>query len=79
MGSAATTALVPAKQDAPAGVETGIRFRTHDAGADSTKLRSSGMDAGDVPRWPGAPPIFVLRDQDGNRLEFIEQTASGTA
>lgn len=70
---------MPAKEDAPAGVETGIRFRTRDADADNTELRSSGVDVGDVPRRPGAPPMFVLRDQDGNRLEIIEQAVNGTA
>jgi lactoylglutathione lyase len=67
------------KEDAPAGVETGIRFRTRDADADNTELRSSGVDVGDVLRWPGAPQMFVLRDQDGNRFEIIEQAVSGTA
>jgi catechol 2,3-dioxygenase-like lactoylglutathione lyase family enzyme len=78
-GAATTIALVPAKEEAPAGVETGIRFRTQDADADNTELRSRGVDVGDVLRWPGVPPMFVLRDQDGNRLEIIEQTASRTA
>lgn len=53
-GATTTIALVPAKEDAPAGVETGIRFRTHDADADNAELRSRGVDVGDVLRWPGA-------------------------
>jgi catechol 2,3-dioxygenase-like lactoylglutathione lyase family enzyme len=58
-GAATTIAPVPAKQDAPAGVETGIRFRTHDADAGNTELRSRSANVGDVLRWPGAPPMFV--------------------
>jgi lactoylglutathione lyase len=31
-----------------------------------------GVDADDVPRWPGVPPMFAFRDQDGNGLEIVE-------
>ena len=78
-GAATTIALVPAKDDAPAGVETGTRFRTRDADADNAELRSRGVGVGEVLRWPGAPPMFVLHDHDGNRLEIIEQAAGGTS
>jgi lactoylglutathione lyase len=71
--------VVPAKEDAPAGVETGIRFRTRDADADNTELRSRGVDVGDGLRWAGARPMFVLHDQDGNRFEIIERAVNGTA
>ena len=30
-------------------------------------------DAGEVLRWPGAPPMFAFRDQDANRLEIVER------
>jgi hypothetical protein len=68
-----TIALVPASDDAPAGVETGIRLKTSDADADNAQLRSHSVDAGDVLRWPGVPAMFMFRDPDGNRLEIIEQ------
>ncbi|HMF82020.1 MAG TPA: VOC family protein [Acidimicrobiia bacterium] len=71
--SAATTiALVPAHEGVPAGVETGIRLQTSDADAVHADLRARGVDADDVLRWPGAPPMFAFRDQDGNGLEIIE-------
>ena len=73
VGAAATIALVPARDDAPAGVETGIRLKTSDADADNAQLRSHRVDAGDVLRWPGVPAMFMFRDPDGNRLEIIEQ------
>lgn len=72
-GAAVTIALVPASEDAPAGVETGIRLKTSDADADHALLRSHAVDTGEVLRWPGVPAMFMLRDPDGNRLEIIEQ------
>lgn len=58
--------------DAPAGVETCIRLETSDAEADHALLRSHAVEVGEVLRWPGVPPMFMLRDPDGNRLEIIE-------
>ena len=59
-------------QGRPAGVETGLRLTTHDADAAHVALRSRGVDADDVLRWPGVPPMFAFRDQDGNGLEIVE-------
>lgn len=68
----ATIALVAASPEVPAGVETGIRLTSRDVDADHEALRSAGVDAGDVLRWPGVPPMFAFRDPDGNGLEIIE-------
>jgi hypothetical protein len=54
-------------------VETGIRLITLDADADNARLKSRGIDAGEVLRWPGVPPMFAFRDPDGNGLEIIER------
>jgi len=72
-GAATSIALVAAKQGLPAGVETGIRFVATDADAVHTGMRASGVDADDVLRWPGVPPMFAFRDQDGNGMEIVEQ------
>jgi catechol 2,3-dioxygenase-like lactoylglutathione lyase family enzyme len=72
-GAATTIALVSAHEGVPAGVETGIRLVTADADADHADLRARGVDADDVLRWPGVPPMFAFRDQDGNGLEIIER------
>ena len=56
----------------PAGVETGIRLTTADADGAHAALRAGGVDADDVLRWPGVPPMFAFRDQDGNGLEIVE-------
>ena len=68
----ATIALVAASEEVPAGVETGIRLVSRDVDADHEALRAAGVDAGDVLRWPGVPPMFAFRDPDGNGLEIIE-------
>jgi lactoylglutathione lyase len=70
--AAITIALVPAREDVPAGVETGIRFTTTDAGAVHADLAAHGVEVGEVLRWPGVPPMFKVRDQDGNGLEVVE-------
>ncbi len=73
-GATTTVALVPAHEGVPSGVETGIRFVTADADAEQARLRASGVDTGEVLRWPGVPPMFAFRDQDGNGLELIEES-----
>jgi lactoylglutathione lyase len=68
-----TIALVNAKPEAPAEVETGIRLCTPDADALHTHLLEHGVSADDVLRWPGVPPMFAFRDQDGNGLEIVQE------
>jgi catechol 2,3-dioxygenase-like lactoylglutathione lyase family enzyme len=66
-GSPTTIALVPA--DVPAG----IRLATEDAASDHAGLRTDGVDVDpEVLRIPGAPPMFGLRDPDGNSLILVE-------
>jgi len=72
-GAATSIALVAAHDGLPAGVETGIRFVAADADAVHAGMRASGVDADDVLRWPGVPPMFAFRDQDGNGMEIVEQ------
>ena len=71
-GSAITIALVAAHDGVPAGVETGIRFTATDADAVHAGMLDSGVDADDVLRWPGVPPMFAFRDPDGNGMEIIQ-------
>ena len=72
--SDATIALVPARDEIPAGVETGIRLGSRDAEADHGRLRAAGVDVGELLRWQGVPPMFGLRDPDGNGLEIVEDS-----
>ncbi len=71
-GTAASLALEVAHAGRPAGAETGIRLTTRDADAAHAVFRSRGVDTDDVLRWPGVPPMFAFRDQDGNGLEIVE-------
>ena len=71
-GTGASIALVKASSDAPAGVETGIRFHTEDAVATHSALLARGVRVGEVLRWPGVPAMFQAFDGDGNRFEIVE-------
>jgi len=67
-GSASTIALVAGA------IPTGIRLFTTDAGRDHAALRSAGADADpEVRRMPEAPPMFAVRDPDGNTLILVEE------
>jgi lactoylglutathione lyase len=71
-GSSTSLALVPARADLRSGVETGVRLSTGSAAAVHEELRGRGVDVGDLLTWPGVPPMFALRDPDGNGLEIVE-------
>jgi lactoylglutathione lyase len=71
-GAATTLALVAAHEGVPAGVETGIRLVAGSAETLHASLRAGGVDAGEILRWPGVPPMFAFRDPDGNGLEIVE-------
>jgi len=72
-GATVSLALEIALPERPAGVETGVRLSTADADAANAAMRARGVDADDVLRWPGVPPMFAFRDQDGNGLEIVEE------
>jgi catechol 2,3-dioxygenase-like lactoylglutathione lyase family enzyme len=78
-GAATTIALAPLPQEGTAGVDTGIRLVTRDAEADHADLLARGVDTDpEVLRFEGVPPMFSLRDPDGNLLyvvELMEQAA----
>lgn len=69
-----TIALTLASAETPAGVETGIRLCARDADAFRQHLLNHGATADDVLRWPGVPPMFKFRDQDGNGLEIVQES-----
>ena len=72
-GAATTIALVPTRDGVPTGVATGVRLTTRDAAAVHADLQNQGVDVGELLRWPGVPPMFAVRDPDGNGLEIVEQ------
>lgn len=65
-----TIALVPAGSGQP----PGIRFATEDAGTDRALLRERGADTdpGVTRGEPPVPPMFTVRDPDGNPLLIVE-------
>jgi catechol 2,3-dioxygenase-like lactoylglutathione lyase family enzyme len=76
-GTPTTIALAPPPQGTDAGgSQTGICLNTSDVDADHAALKAAGVDVDDeVARWGGpVPPMFWLRDPDGNSLIVVEPT-----
>ncbi len=71
-GSQTTIALPPLGGSTP-GQDTGIRLATENAEADHEALRARGVDVGDLLNFPGAPPMFSLKDPDGNTLYVVQR------
>jgi catechol 2,3-dioxygenase-like lactoylglutathione lyase family enzyme len=71
-GSAVSVAIVAASDSLPSGIDTGIRFVLTDAEAEHESMTASGVDVGEVLRWPGVPPMFSFRDDDGNTFYVAE-------
>ena len=73
-GAQTTIALAPLREGASAGVDTGIRLATTDAAATHDALRGLGVDVdAEILRMgPGVPPMFFIRDADGNTLVVVE-------
>ncbi|HWT44644.1 MAG TPA: VOC family protein [Vicinamibacterales bacterium] len=56
-------------EPAPAGIvrgSIGIRFTSDDVNAAHAEMLRRGVDADEILRWPGVPPMFGFRDPDGN-------------
>jgi catechol 2,3-dioxygenase-like lactoylglutathione lyase family enzyme len=80
-------ALIPPGPDDPTGVRTGIILNTDDIDAMHDRLRASGLDVdpevarvgapaeiriGAVEMAGPSPPMFYVRDPDGNSLLVVE-------
>ena len=74
-GTPTTIALAPPPPGSSAGEsQTGICLDTTDVGADHAALKAAGVDVdAEVSRMGGpVPPMFWLRDPDGNSLLIVE-------
>jgi len=74
-GTPTTIALAPPPPGSPAGgVQTGICLDTTDVDADHAALKAAGVDVdAEVSRMGGpVPPMFWVRDPDGNSLIVVE-------
>jgi predicted dithiol-disulfide oxidoreductase (DUF899 family) len=78
-GAATTIALAPAGETSPAGVTTGIRLTTDDAGRLHNELSDQQVDVGELLNWPGVPPMFEFRDPDGNGLVMVQVGAAASS
>jgi catechol 2,3-dioxygenase-like lactoylglutathione lyase family enzyme len=69
-----TIAIVPPPPGKPTGnVETGIGLHTHDIDGYHAELKDGGVDVDEVSRMGDpVPPLFWLRDPDGNTLMVVE-------
>src|SRR5438094_85312 len=77
-GAATTIALAPPPQGQSAGgSQTGICLDTTDVDADHAALKAAGVDVDeDVSRYDGpVPPMFWLRDPDGNSLIIVQPSS----
>jgi catechol 2,3-dioxygenase-like lactoylglutathione lyase family enzyme len=74
-GAPTTIALAPPPEGQPAGgSQTGICLDTSDVDADHAALKAAGVDVDDeVSRYGDpVPPMFWLRDPDGNSLIVVQ-------
>jgi len=78
-GSATSIALMPPREGESTGIQTRISLLTDDIDADHAQLRENGVDVDpEVMRMGGpVPPMFFLRDQDGNALFIVDMGGSG--
>ena len=77
-GTATTIALAPPPQGQTAnGSQTGICLDTTDVDADHAALKAAGVDVDEqVTRWgEPVPPMFWLRDPDGNSLIVVQPSS----
>ena len=77
-GTPTTIAIAPPPEGQQAGgSQTGIILDTTDVDADHATLKAAGIDVDEeVTRFGGAvPPMFWLRDPDGNSLIVVQPSS----
>ena len=77
-GTPTTIAIAPPPEGQQAGgSETGIILDTSDVDADHATLKAAGVDVdAEVTRYGGpVPPMFWLRDPDGNSLIIVQPSS----
>jgi catechol 2,3-dioxygenase-like lactoylglutathione lyase family enzyme len=75
-GAATAIALMPPRESEATGIETRISLTSQDIDADHALLRERGVDVdAEVMRMGDpVPPMFFLRDQDGNSLFVVQRS-----
>jgi catechol 2,3-dioxygenase-like lactoylglutathione lyase family enzyme len=74
-GAATTIAIVPPREGQSAGIETHVGLMTEDIDADHADLRARGVDVDEAVMRMGdpVPPMFFLRDPDGNVFFVVQR------
>ncbi len=69
-------ALAPPREGDPVGIQTGISLTTSNIETTHVSLREQGVDVdAEISRLGDpVPPMFWLRDPDGNTLLIVEQS-----
>ena len=74
-GAATRVALTLPQEGQSVGVPTNIGFSTRDVEADHAALKEQGVEVDDIMRMGDpVPPMFFMRDQDGNTIWVAEET-----
>ena len=75
-GGSTAIAIAPPMEDGPTAVDTGIVISTSDIEADHAALQAAGVDVdAEISRMGGeVPPMFWIRDPDGNSLIIVQPT-----
>jgi catechol 2,3-dioxygenase-like lactoylglutathione lyase family enzyme len=73
-GADTTIALIPPQEGEPIGVDTRVALKSDDLDADHATLKALGVDVDEQIMRMGdpVPPMFFLRDQDGNTLLLVQ-------
>ena len=73
-GAATRVALVPPREGQSVGGPTNMGLTTRDVEADHSYLKERGVDVDDILRMGDpVPPMFFMRDQDGNTIWVAEE------
>jgi catechol 2,3-dioxygenase-like lactoylglutathione lyase family enzyme len=74
-GADTRISLVLPREEDPTGINTNIGLTTKDIDADHADLQAAGVDVDPEIMRMGdpVPPMFFLRDQDGNTLLIVEE------
>jgi predicted enzyme related to lactoylglutathione lyase len=76
-GAETVVALVPPREGNPIGIELAFGFNSTDVEADHADLKEKGVDVDEeiMRIGGGVPPMFMLRDPDGNTLMVVQRDA----
>ena len=72
-GATTTVALIATSEPQTRSVDAALRYATKDAGPTTLGSTSWDVTSTEMMRWEGVPPMFTVRDPDGNILVLVER------